>query len=153
MKKLINWGLDIYKKHKEIFNYLIFGVLATLINIGVFAILNHFLGKDLYQVSNIIAILTAVLFQYFTNRFFVFERKEQTKKEVWTEFVKFMLARATTSLMDIGIMFVGVSLLLINELIMKVFTNIVVIILNYIFSKFLVFTKKKDANDLKSENV
>ena len=133
MKKLISWCLDIYKKNKEVFNY--------------------FLGKDLYQLSNVIAILAAVFFQYFTNRFFVFERKEQTKKEVWIEFIKFMAARAVTSLMDIGIMYVGISLLLINELVMKVFTNIIVIILNYVFSKFLVFTKKKDTNDLKSENV
>ena len=153
MKKLISWCLDIYKKNKEVFNYLIFGVLATLINIGVFAVFNYFLGKNLYQLSNVIAILAAVFFQYFTNRFFVFERKEQTKKEVWIEFIKFMAARAITSLMDVGIMYVGISLLLINELVMKVFTNIIVIILNYVFSKFLVFTKKKDANDLKSENV
>lgn len=153
MKKLINWCFDIYKKYKEIWNYLIFGGLATVLNIGVFAILNFFLGVELYQVSNVISILAAVFFQYFTNRFFVFERKEQTKKEVWAEFVKFMSARAVTALLDMGIMFVGVSLLLINEIIMKIFTQVVVIILNYIFSKFLVFTKKKDEDDLKSENV
>ena len=64
MKKLISWCLDIYKKNKEVFNYLIFGVLATLINIGVFAVFNYFLGKDLYQLSNVIAILAAVFFQY-----------------------------------------------------------------------------------------
>ena len=96
MKKLINWCFDIYKKYKEIWNYLIFGGLATLLNVGVFVVLNFFLGVELYQVSNVISILAAVFFQYFTNRFFVFERKKQTKKEVWSEFVKFMSARAAS---------------------------------------------------------
>ena len=106
MKKLINWCFDIYKKYKEIINYLICGVIATIINIGVFAGLNFLIGEELYQVSNVIAILASVFFQYFTNRFFVFERKEQTRKEVWIEFWKFMSARAVTALLDIGIMFV-----------------------------------------------
>ncbi len=153
MKKLINWCFDIYKKYKEIWNYLIFGGLATLLNVGVFVVLNFFLGVELYQVSNVISILAAVFFQYFTNRFFVFERKKQTKKEVWSEFVKFMSARAVTALLDMGIMYVGVSLLLINEIIMKIFTQVVVIILNYIFSKFLVFTNKKEKNQVNSESL
>lgn len=106
MKKLINWCFDIYKKYKEIINYLICGVIATIINIGVFAGLNFLIGEELYQVSNVIAILASVFFQYFSNRFFVFERKEQTRKEVWIEFWKFMSARAVTALLDIGIMFV-----------------------------------------------
>lgn len=151
MKKIINWCWDIYKKYKEIFNYLICGVIATVINIGVFALFNYFLSENLYQVSNIIAILASVFFQYFSNRFFVFERKEQTKKEVWIEFGKFMSARAVTALLDIAIMYIGVSLLFINELIMKVFTNIIVIILNYILSKFIVFTKKKTPEKLSKE--
>lgn len=153
MKKLINWCFDIYKKYKEIWNYLIFGGLATLLNVGVFVVLNFFLGVGLYQVSNVISILAAVFFQYFTNRFFVFERKKQTKKEIWSEFVKFMSARAVTALLDMGIMYVGVSLLLINEIIMKIFTQVVVIILNYIFSKFLVFTSKKEKNQVNSESL
>lgn len=153
MKKLINWCFDIYKKYKEIWNYLIFGGLATLLNVGVFVVLNFFLGVGLYQVSNVISILAAVFFQYFTNRFFVFERKKQTKKEIWSEFVKFMSARAVTALLDMGIMYVGVSLLLINEIIMKIFTQVVVIILNYIFSKFLVFTNKKEKNQVNSESL
>ena len=106
MKKLINWCFGIYKKYKEIINYLICGVIATIINIGVFAGLNFLIGEELYQVSNVIAILASVFFQYFSNRFFVFERKEQTRKEVWIEFWKFMSARAVTALLDIGIMFV-----------------------------------------------
>ena len=54
MKKLINWCFDIYKKYKEIWNYLIFGGLATLLNVGVFVVLNFFLGVELYQLSNVI---------------------------------------------------------------------------------------------------
>lgn len=154
MKKLINWCFQFYKNHKEVINYLICGGIATVINIGVFAVLNFILGDNLYQVSNVIAILASVFFQYFSNRFFVFERKNQTRKEVWAEFWKFMSARAITALIDMGIMYVGISLLLINEYIMKVFTQVVIIILNYVFSKFLVFTtKSKKVRDIKSENI
>ena len=64
-----------------------------------------------------------------------------------------MSARAVTALLDMGIMYVGVSLLLINEIIMKIFTQVVVIILNYIFSKFLVFTNKKEKNQVNSESL
>lgn len=153
MKKLINWCFEFYKKHKEVLNYLICGGIATVINIIVFTVLNLIIGKELYKVSNAISILAAVFFQYFSNRFFVFERKNQTKKEVWIEFWKFMSARAVTALIDMGIMYVGISLLLINEYIMKVFTQIVIIILNYIFSKFLVFTtKSKKVGEVKNEN-
>lgn len=144
MKNIVLLGLEYYKKYKEIFNYLVFGVIATVINIGVFAFLNWKLGKELYLFSNTIAILAAVLFQYFTNKFLVFEYEKKSKKETLIEFVKFMSCRGITYVVDMVMMYVGVSLLKVAELLMKIITNVVVIILNYIFSKFLVFAKKKD---------
>lgn len=144
MKNIVLLGLEYYKKYKEIFNYLVFGVIATVINIGVFAFLNWKLGKELYLFSNTIAILAAVLFQYFTNKFLVFEYEKKSKKETLIEFAKFMSCRGITYVVDMAMMYVGVSLLKVAELLMKIITNVVVIILNYIFSKFLVFTKKKE---------
>ena len=149
MKNLISKCLELYKKYKEIVNYIIFGVIATVINIGVFAILNLLLGENLYLISNIVAIIASVLFQYFSNKFFVFERKTLSKKETFMEFIKFISARAFTAVLDMVIMLIGVSLLNINEILMKIITNLIVVILNYIFSKFFVF--KKTAKNKKSE--
>ena len=143
MKNLISKCLELYKKYKEIVNYIICGGIATVINIGVFAILNWILGENLYLFSNIIAIIASVLFQYFSNKFFVFERKKLGKKETFIEFGKFISARAVTAILDMVIMWIGVSLLNFNEIIMKIITNVIVIILNYVFSKFFVFKKDK----------
>ena len=143
MKKFISKCLELYKKYKEIINYVICGGIATVINIGVFAILNWLLGENLYLVSNIIAIIASVIFQYFSNKFFVFERKNANLKETFIEFGKFVSGRAITAVLDMIIMWIGVSLLNLNEILMKVITNIIVIILNYIISKFFVFKKDK----------
>ena len=149
MKIIISKILELYKKYKEIVNYIIFGVIATAINIGVFAILNLLLGENLYLISNILAIIASVLFQYFSNKFFVFERKTLSKKETFMEFIKFISARAFTAVLDMVIMLIGVSLLNVSEILMKVITNIIVVILNYVLSKFFVF--KKTAKNKKSE--
>lgn len=147
MKKLYDLFMKYYTKYKEIINYLISGVIATGLNIGVFAVFNWWLGDKLYLVSNVIAIVVAVLFQYFSNKFFVFENKKMTLKENFVEFGKFISCRAVTAVLDMVVMYIGVDKLKINELLMKVFTNVIVIILNYIFSKLFVF-KSKEENEL-----
>ena len=144
MKKLYEFCIENYKKYKEIINYLISGVIATVLNIGIFALFNLWLGEDLYLVSNAISIIAAVLFQYFSNKFFVFEHKKMTMKENLLEFSKFISCRFITAMLDMGVMFVGVSILKVNEMIMKVITNVIVVILNYIFSKLFVFKNKTE---------
>ena len=143
MKKFILKCIELCRKYKEIISYIICGGIATVINIGVFALFNWRLGESLYLISNIIAIVASVLFQYFSNKFFVFEKKSLTKKENFKEFSKFISARAVTALLDMLIMWIGVDLINLNEVIMKIITNIIVIILNYVFSKFFVFKKQE----------
>ena len=141
MKKIINKGLEIYRKHKEGITYLIAGGIATLLNIGVFAFLTYICDIH-YEISNIIAIIVAILFQYISNKFFVFETKGQKLKENIKEFFSFISCRLITMIMDQVLMKIGVEILLINELIMKIIVNIIVIIANYIFSKLIIFKKK-----------
>ena len=144
MKKLFDLFKTYYIKYKEIINYLISGVLATIISFGSFALLDLWLGDKLYIVSNTISIVLSVLFQYFSNKFFVFEHKKQTLKQNLLEFGKFISCRVVTAFIDNGIMFVGISLLKINKYITKLLDQVIIIILNYIFSKLFVFTKKKE---------
>jgi putative flippase GtrA len=134
---------ELYLKYKEIVNYLIVGVLTTIVGLGVyyglvFTILDPKNPIQL-QAANIISWIAAVTFAYITNRRFVFESKSEN---VLNEAVRFYLARVGTLLMDMGIMFLLVTVLGANDKIAKIVGQVVVTIANYVFSKLFVFKKK-----------
>ena len=133
---------ELYIKYKEIINYLIFGVLTTLV-ILLFTILDPTNGFQL-QIAIIISWVVAVIFAYFTNRKFVFESKNQNKLK---EFISFVVARIATLLLEMFIMWFFVTLLkLDSDLYVVIFTlvaQVAVIIGNYIFSKLFVFRKDR----------
>ena len=137
---------ELYIKYKEIINYLIFGVLTTLVNlitkyILLFTILDPTNGFQL-QIAIIISWIVAVIFAYFTNRKFVFESKNYNKLK---EFMSFVVARIATLLLEMFIMWFFVTLLKLNsDLYVIIFTlvaQVAVVIGNYIFSKLFVFKK------------
>ena len=137
---------ELDKKYEEIINYLIFGVLTTLVNlitkyILLFTILNPTNGFQL-QIAIIISWIAGVLFAYFTNRKFVFESKNENKLK---EFISFVVARIATLLLEMFIMWFFVTLLKLNsDLYVVIFTlvaQVAVVIGNYIFSKLFVFKK------------
>ena len=139
---------ELYIKYKEIINYLIFGVLTTLVNlitkyILLFTVLNPTNGFQL-QIAIIVSWIVAVIFAYFTNRKFVFESKNQNKLK---EFMSFVVARIATLLLEMFIMWFFVTLLKLNsDLYVVIFTlvaQVSVIIGNYIFSKLFVFRKDR----------
>lgn len=140
MNRLVN----VYEKHEEVIIYLIVGVMTTILNLViyygcVFTVLNPEDKLEL-QIANLIAWTVGVIFAYFMNRKYVFKSKNiDIKKEA----TKFLSSRVVTLLMDMFIMFFTVSILRFNDKIMKIFSNILVIILNYIFSKLLVFKKDR----------
>jgi len=145
MKKL----LGLYENYKEVINYLIFGVLATAVNLGtkyllLFTILD---AKDPIQLQTavIISWIVACIFAYFTNRTIVFKSES---KEVLKEAMSFVTARLITLGMEMFIMFIFVTVLELNSDLWVAFwvlvAQAVVIISNYIFSKLIIF-KKKDA--------
>lgn len=137
MKKIIN----IYNKYKEVINYLIFGFLTTIICLLTYYLLTITIINPtdplLLQVANIISWIVGVTFAYVTNRKYVFNSKGSKKKEV----TKFVLSRLITLGMDMLIMFIGVTVLKGNDKIIKIISQILVIIGNYLFSKILVFKK------------
>lgn len=137
---------DLLKKvlNKEIIMYLIFGVLTTVVALIVYygliyTILNPENAIQL-QVANIISWVAGVTFAYITNRKFVFESKEENKLK---EISKFVTSRIGTLFLDMLVMFVGVTLLKQNDKIIKIVSQILVIIGNYILSKLFVFKKDK----------
>ncbi len=133
--------MDLFKKYKFIILYGIFGVLTTVINIAVYGIFYSVLDVS-NVISNIIAWVISVLFAFITNKLWVFESKSFDIKLFMKELGSFTLCRVTTGVLDLGIMFVGVDLLKGPAMILKVVSNVIVIILNYIMSKLFVFKKK-----------
>lgn len=138
MEKLIS----LYKRYKEIVNYLIVGGLTTVVSLGVYygcvlTILDPEVAVQL-QAANIISWIAAVTFAYFTNRKFVFESKNENKLK---EAAAFYGSRVTTLLMDMGCMFLMVTLFGWNDKIAKLIVQVIVTVANYVLSKFIVFRK------------
>lgn len=144
MKKILKLMISILKKYKEIIMYGIMGVLTTIINIATFQFIEKVFGVPAL-INNVIAWIIAVIFAYLTNKLFVFESKSFKKDILFKEIVSFTSARIFTLLLEELIIYVMIDLMNINSLAVKVFSNIVVILVNYIFSKLVVF-KKKDKN-------
>lgn len=147
---MINQIINLYKKYKEIINYLIFGVLTTLVSLAVkylllFTVLKADNPVEL-QIAIIISWVIAVLFAYFTNRKYVFESTGENKIK---EFVSFVIARISTLLLEMLIMWFFVTFLKLNtDLWVVIFTlisQVAIIVGNYILSKLFVF-KKVDKN-------
>ena len=137
--------------NKETVLYLIFGVLATVLNIVLFYLFIN-IWKMSTGLGNILDTIICILFQYFTNRIWVFESKNNGKEAI-KEFIQFILARGLTAIIDQIFVVVGVDFFVakyvsysqqgIFSVGIKILSNIVVIVLNYIFSKLFVFNKKK----------
>ena len=135
----------LYNKHKEKILYLIFGGLTTLLSLITYYLLtinllNPSIAIEL-QLANIISWLIGFLFAFFTNRKYVFNSNSKHKIK---EFIKFFLSRITTLLLDMIIMYIFVTLLGFNNLIIKIISQIIVIVSNYLFSKLIVFKKDVD---------
>ena len=126
---------------KEVILYVVFGVLTTVVNLGSFYIMNTLLGWE-ENISNLIAIILAVLFAYITNKDLVFHSEAEGKKEKIMEFLRFIAGRAFTMVIE----FLGGWILFktpMPEIVSKLIVTVVVVILNFFISKFFAFKSKK----------
>ena len=134
--------LKIWKKHESVFVYLIFGVLTTLVNY-----IAYFLCYNLMQmsgvVSNAISWVVAVLFAFFTNKPFVFKSNDWSLPVTMQEFVRFVGCRVGSGLLETGIIFLTVDCMHWNGHVIKLACSVMVVIINYVASRFLVFVKAK----------
>lgn len=148
MKKLIN-------KYKELILYVIFGGVTTLVNLITLKAFNMILGDKRYLVSNVIAWLVSVIFAYVTNKLFVFESKSWKMNVVGKEVFSFFSARVFSLLIEEAGLYLLVDLANLGDktvnvfgvviggiMISKIILAVVVVILNYVFSKLVIFKKK-----------
>ncbi len=135
-------------KYREILIYLVFGVLTTVVSWGTYSLFVKAFGIPV-EISNTLSWVCAVLFAFVTNKIWVFESKKMDVKTIVNEFISFVGSRILTGAIEI----LGVPLLIrlglsqtifgVDGMLAKVLISVIVVILNYIFSKLLVFRNKK----------
>lgn len=123
------------KLSREIFWYVVFGVLTTLVNIVVYFVFFHIFGVN-YLISNVIAWFLSVLFAYVTNRRWVFESKSEN---ILKECGLFFGGRVFSGVVDTGLMWLFIDILALNDGISKIVIQVIVVVLNYVISKLVVF--------------
>ena len=124
----------------EVFLYIVFGLLTTIVNVGCFSLFTYAFHLE-ENLSNILAIIIAVLFAYFTNKSMVFNSKATTLAEKSKEFFKFMLGRAFTMVVELLGFYLLFNIMGLQELVSKISITVLVIILNFFISKFFAFKK------------
>ena len=140
------------KNKKQVLLYLIFGGLTTLVNLLIFMLFEFILGNDLYLVSNLIAWVGAVIFAFIVNKTFVFEAKNTEKRILFKEISEFVGARVFSFCFEeLGLFllvhfsplatlsFVLIGITISGQLIAKAILAVIVVIMNYFFSKYVIF--------------
>lgn len=132
--------LHIVKKlyHDSRIRYLFFGGCTTLVNLGLFAVLKGPLGID-YRISNFFSVAAAICFAFVVNKLFVFQSRTSSFTEGFREFIRFVLGRLVTMAVEVGGVPFCVEILHQPEMIAKLETQVIVTVVNYFISKFLVF--------------
>ncbi len=157
MVKKMKMIKKLFIKYKELITYVVFGVLTTLVNFFAFWLFTKIFGEELYLINNAIAWVVGVIFAYITNKLFVFESKSWNLKVVTKEITGFLGARIFSFLVEEGGMFLFItvlglgeksltilSLTITGQFIVKILLAVIVVILNYIFSKFFIFRMKNE---------
>ena len=132
--------LHVVKKlyHDSRIRYLFFGGCTTLVNLGLFAVLKGPLGID-YRISNFFSVAAAICFAFVVNKLFVFQSRTSSFTEGFREFIRFVLGRLVTMAVEVGGVPFCVEILHQPEMNAKLETQVIVTVVNYFISKFLVF--------------
>ncbi len=132
-------------KYRELITYIIAGAMTTVISLGSFFLLTLFFldpKKNIeLSIANVISWILAVTFAYFINRYVVFRSKEEN---IPKEMAKFYIARLGSLLLDIIFMLFFVNVVGMDHKVAKLLVQILILITNYLLSKFLIFKKNKN---------
>ena len=139
---MVNKLFALIRRHYDVLSYLFFGVLTTVVNYLVYLPCYNLLHISA-SISNVIAWVAAVAFAFVTNKPFVFQSHDWSASVVLPELTKFVGCRVGSGVLETAILFVTVDLLKWDGNLWKIVTSVLVVILNYVGSKLLVFRKKK----------
>ena len=138
---------ELLQKSKPIILYGIFGILTTLVNVAVYYLFYERVGLS-NLTSTVVAWFFAVLFAFVTNKMFVFDSKSWKYQMVVSEVLKFFGCRLGTGCIEVGMMVLFVDMLHSSGTIMKLITNFIVIVLNYVLSKLVIFRKVRTEHEV-----
>lgn len=138
----MNKIIDTYEKYREPLLYVIVGGLTTAVNFVAYFLCSRKLGISPF-ISNGVGWVCSVTFAYFTDKIVVFRSKNFGWLNILTEAAAFVAARLATGFMDMGLFFLLNTLMGLNDFWVKVFINVLVVVGNYLFSKFVIFKKPK----------
>ena len=133
---------ELYRKYEEVILYLFFGGATTVVNFLVYSLCKWFLYTT-PKISQVVAWVVSVLFAYIVNKLFVFKSKSMERKVLLVELLNFFAARGVSGLLELLAVVVFVERLGINDYLIKTLAAIIVVLLNYIFSKLIIFKKEK----------
>lgn len=129
-----------YKKNKEVLLYLFFGGLAFLLSLAVYAYFNIVLEMN-ELVANVISWIITVLFAFITNRIWVFAAPTNGTVDFFKQMISFFGGRVITLVIEELILLLFITYMGLNSIVVKVIAQVVVIVLNYVISKLIVFRK------------
>lgn len=138
---MINKAKELLNKYWDVITYLFFGVLTTVVNYLIYIPVYNICGVSA-AISNAIAWVVAVAFAYLTNKPFVFKSHDWSTKTVIPELTKFVSCRVASGAAETIILLITVDIFNWNGNLWKLITSVLVVVLNYFASKFLVFRKK-----------
>lgn len=121
-----------------VISYLIWGLFATFVNIAGYYVLTEWFDIP-YLISNAIAWFLAIFFAFLTNKYLVFNLKSKSSSDFWREISYFYCCRLLSGVLDMGFMFLLVSVVSVNTMISKVLVSLIVIVFNFIISKYFIF--------------
>ena len=136
--------LALYKKHQELVNYLVVGVIGTVVSIVIFTALMKMTNESV--LSNIISWVVTVILMYMLNRYFVFLEHAKDKVAILKEMSTFVSARIATLLLETVIVWLGIDVMNLNSglqiIVVKTVGQVLVIVLNFVAAKLVIFKKK-----------
>lgn len=135
--------MEMYKKYRELIEYGFWGVMTTLVNYIVYFSCTKLAGID-YLVSNVAAWCVAVLFAFLVNKVFVFRASSWNLKALAWEFGSFTSARVLSGVMETGLLWLFVQQWGFSDAVIKIVAGVLVIIINYVFSKLVIFRKREE---------
>ena len=157
MNQLILWVVkhlpkplqNIYFKYEKGLLYCFYGALTTLVSMITKLVPMYFLGEGKLSVTfcTVFSWICAVTFAFFTNKKYVFQSETHTKKAFWTEFISFYSARGASLFLDWGISVLGISILGWNKYLVTIAAQVIILLMNYAFSKLFVFKNRENPTD------
>lgn len=128
----------------ESIRYILIGVTTTLVNIGIFQGLLLF-GAD-YRIANLCAVVLCKIYGFFANKIIVFRSHSRNMQDLLAEVARFVCARGFSGIVDYFGLIIAVELIGFDKILSKYLISILVIVINYLMGKFVVFRRKKDAD-------